>query len=111
MRRLTTAVLVVALLGGCVTTTRKTIYVKPGVSEEQKKKDEAECVQAAIDTAGPRGVHRGRPGDGGPVYAPAGLHTGADRRVAAQDGWGAGRRQKNTRETGCLARDFCADSI
>jgi hypothetical protein len=54
LRRLTTAVLVVALLGGCVTTTRKTIYMKPGASEEQKKKDEAECVQAAIDTAGPR---------------------------------------------------------
>jgi hypothetical protein len=54
LRRLTTAVLVVALLGGCVTTTRKTIYAKPGVGEEQKKKDEAECVQTAIDTAGPR---------------------------------------------------------
>ena len=54
LRRLTTAVLVVAVLGGCATTTRKTIYVKPGVSDEQKKKDEAECVQAAIDTAGPR---------------------------------------------------------
>jgi len=54
MRRLATAVLVVALLGGCVTTTRKTIYAKPGVGEEQKKKDEAECVQTAIDTAGPR---------------------------------------------------------
>ena len=53
LRRLTTAVLVVALLGGCMTT-RKTIYVKPGASEEQKKKDESECVQAAIDTAGPR---------------------------------------------------------
>ena len=54
LRRLTTAVLVVALLGGCATTTRKTVYAKPGVSEEQKKKDEAECIQAAIDTAGPR---------------------------------------------------------
>jgi len=54
LRWLTTAVLVVALLGGCATTTRKTIYVKPGASDEQKKKDEAECVQAAIDTAGPR---------------------------------------------------------
>ena len=54
MRRLITAALVVAVLGGCVTTTRKTVYVKPGVSEEQNKKDEAECVQAAIDTAGPR---------------------------------------------------------
>jgi len=54
MRRLITAVLVVAVLGGCATTTRKTIYAKPGVSEEQKKKDETECIQAAIDTAGPR---------------------------------------------------------
>lgn len=54
LRRLTTAVLVVVLLGGCVTTTRKTMYAKPGAGEEQKKKDEAECVQTAIDTAGPR---------------------------------------------------------
>jgi hypothetical protein len=29
-------------------------YVKPGVSEAQKKKDEAQCVQVALDTAGPR---------------------------------------------------------
>jgi hypothetical protein len=53
-RPLTLAVLMVALLGGCATATRKTVYVKPGVGEEQKKKDEAECIQAAIDTAGPR---------------------------------------------------------
>jgi hypothetical protein len=73
---------VVALLGGCATATRKTIYVKPGVGEEQKKKDEA--------------------GEG------LGGHLGAP---ISQDGWGAGRRQKNTREIGWLARDFCADSI
>jgi hypothetical protein len=47
-------VMVAALLGGCATTTHKTVYMKAGASEEQKKKDEAECIEAAIDTAGPR---------------------------------------------------------
>lgn len=55
-RALVAAAVVAALLGGCATTTRKTVYVKPSISEEQKKKDEAECIQAAIDTAGPRGA-------------------------------------------------------
>src|SRR5258708_28594780 len=74
LRRLTTAVLVVVLLGGCVTTTRKTIYAKPGAGEAQKKKDEAECVQTAIDTAGPRAaaVLAGHPEAGGRRMRPRG---------------------------------------
>jgi len=54
MRILIAAVMVAALVGGCATTKHTTHYMKPGVSDEQKKKDEAECIQAAIDTAGPR---------------------------------------------------------
>ena len=54
MRILIAAVTVAALLGGCATATGKMVYMKPGIGEEQKKKDEAECIQASIDTAGPR---------------------------------------------------------
>jgi len=54
MRILIAAVTVAALLGGCATPARKTVYMKPGISEEQKKKDETECIEASIDTAGPR---------------------------------------------------------
>jgi len=54
VRILLAAVLVAALLGGCVTPRGKTVYEKPGVTDEQQKKDEAQCVQAALDTAGAR---------------------------------------------------------
>jgi len=47
--------MVAALLGGCVSPRGKTLYLKAGVSDDQKKKDEAQCVQVALDMAGPRG--------------------------------------------------------
>lgn len=48
--------MVTALLGGCVTPRGKTVYEKPGIAAQQKKKDESECVKAALDTAGQRGA-------------------------------------------------------
>jgi len=51
-----TAVLTVVLLGGCASARGKTVYDKPGVSDEQKKADEAACTRGALDTAGPRGA-------------------------------------------------------
>src|SRR5207245_10430413 len=54
VRILLAAVLVAALLGGCVTPRGKTVYEKPGVTDEEQKKDEAQCVPAGLDTAGAR---------------------------------------------------------
>jgi hypothetical protein len=50
------AVIVMAavLLWGCSSTRAPVTYEKAGVSEEQKKADEARCTQVALDTAGPR---------------------------------------------------------
>ena len=56
MRALTVAVLAVALVGGCASARGKMVYEKPGVTEEQKRADEAECTRAAIDTADQRGA-------------------------------------------------------
>jgi hypothetical protein len=42
------------LLAGCVQPLGKSVYVKPGASEDAKKRDKTVCVQASHDTAGPR---------------------------------------------------------
>ena len=55
MRTLVMAVVVAALLGGCASAPRKPVYEKAGVTPEQKKKDEGQCVLAAIDNTSSRG--------------------------------------------------------
>ena len=47
-------VLAVALFAGCASARGPAVYEKAGVSVEQKKGDEAQCTQAALNTAGPR---------------------------------------------------------
>ena len=78
----TAAVLAAVLLGGCTPSRGKTVYDKPGIGDAQKASDEA-AARPPRERA----------------------------EVTAQDGCGAGRRQKNTREIGWVARYFCADSI
>src|SRR3989442_15112841 len=76
VRILLAAVLVAALLGGCVTPRGKTVYEKPGVTDEQQKKDEAQCVQAALDTAGAGAATPLPPGpDAGGRCMPARRHS------------------------------------
>jgi outer membrane murein-binding lipoprotein Lpp len=54
VRIVVAAIVTAALLGGCASPRGKTAYEKAGAGEEQKKIDEAQCAQAALDTAGPR---------------------------------------------------------
>ena len=54
-RTVVVAVVVAALLGGCGSTS-KTVYQKAGVGDEQVRRDEAQCAQASLDTAGARGA-------------------------------------------------------
>ena len=50
------AVMMAALMGGCVSTRGKTLYEKSGVTDAQRQADEADCTKAALDVAGgPRG--------------------------------------------------------
>jgi uncharacterized protein YceK len=56
MRIVLAAVIVAALMGGCASARGKTVYDKPGVTDAQRKSDEAECTKASLDVAGgPRG--------------------------------------------------------
>ena len=56
MRIVLAAVIAAALVGGCVSTRGKTVYDKPGVTDAQRRADEAECTKAGLDVAGgPRG--------------------------------------------------------
>jgi hypothetical protein len=56
MKTVLAAVIVAALVGGCVSARGKTVYEKPGVTDAQRQADEAECTKAGLDTAeGPRG--------------------------------------------------------
>jgi hypothetical protein len=41
-------------LFGCGSARGPAVYEKAGVSVDQKKADEAQCTQTALDTAGPR---------------------------------------------------------
>ena len=56
MKTVLAAVMVATLVGGCASTRGKTVYDKPGVTDAQRRADEAECTKAALDVAGgPRG--------------------------------------------------------
>ena len=54
MRTRLAAVVLVVLLGGCASAQRDSIYEKAGVTEDQKRADDAACTRAAIDNAGQR---------------------------------------------------------
>jgi hypothetical protein len=56
MRLVIAAAVAAALLGGCASPRGATVYEKAGVGAEQKKTDESQCTQAALDTAGQRGA-------------------------------------------------------
>ncbi|HKA59998.1 MAG TPA: hypothetical protein VKD28_15360 [Gemmatimonadales bacterium] len=56
MRIITTAIMTAIVIGGCASVRDTMVYEKPGVSEEQKRADEAVCTLAALDTAGQHGA-------------------------------------------------------
>jgi PBP1b-binding outer membrane lipoprotein LpoB len=56
MRIITAAVVTAIFIGGCAAARDTMVYEKPGVSEEQKRQDEAACTLAALDTAAQHGA-------------------------------------------------------
>jgi hypothetical protein len=51
-----TAIVTAIMIGGCASVRDAMVDEKPGVSEEQKRADEAACTRAALDTAEQRGA-------------------------------------------------------
>ena len=56
MRIITTAIVAAMVISGCASVPDTMVYEKGGVSEEQKRADEAACILAALDTAGRHGA-------------------------------------------------------
>jgi len=56
MRIIVTLIVTATVVGGCASIPDPMVYDKPGVSEEQKRADEAACTLAALDSAGQHGA-------------------------------------------------------
>ena len=54
MRVLLATLVLATAVGACASARGTTVYDKAGVTAADKKTDEAQCTQAALDTAGPR---------------------------------------------------------